>query len=134
MSSVSYQPLPDQRRAPLGRRAIGFLLVVAVHILLAIMLFMLTPTTPRRRDEAEPKSFTLVPIPPPPVKRAPAPPKKQAVGGASPRSHARPTKAKTAAATNAPPVPSTVPSKPFGTELFDAVDIAALPNHRSDRA
>lgn len=125
MRSAAYHPSPDGRRAPLGRRAIALLLVLSVHVLLVILLFALTPRSPPAPSEAH--SFTLLPVVPKPTavkaKRA-----KRASGGAATRSTAKATAAPVKSAVQTP----SQASKPFATELFDAVDIAALPNHRGD--
>lgn len=123
MRSAFHQP-PSGRSRPLGRRATIFLLVLGVHVLLAVVLLMLTPPPPPTAPAA--KVFTLTP-PAKPVTPAPVPRAKRASGGApkSPRPSTR-----IAAATRAKP---TAPAVPFGTELFDAVDIAKLPNQRRDR-
>jgi len=128
MRSTPYSPPSDRRRAPLGRRATIFLLVLAIHVLLVFVLLMLAPrqhpTVP-----PEPKAFTLLPIQPPSTP-APAPRVKSKSGGAAPHSSPKPSKTTTPKAHAQPS--SKEGQKPFGTELFDAVDIAALPNHRND--
>lgn len=108
-----------------GRRAVIFALVVAVHVLLVVVLMMLAPPPSPRPPDTAPRAFTLTPLAGPTLAKAVAPRAKRSAGGAPPRSTPRP----------APPRPKPpVPPKPFGTELFDAVDIAALPNHRAETA
>ncbi len=118
----AFFPTPSERR-----RAAVFLLIVALHALVAWLAFLhkLTVLKP-----PVPKVFNLIPIPAPtptpePV-RKPTPKPKQKVAGASPKPAARPPAAVKPTAKPAP--------KLFGTELFEAVDITKLPNHSKDNA
>ena len=123
MPSATYQPSSAAPREPLGRRAAAFLFVVAVHILLVVVLFLLAPTRSLRTDA--PKIFEMSQIP------APRPASKAATRAKRPAS--KPAAAK--AATPTPrPEPKAPPSpKLFDTELFAGVDITKLPNQRADR-
>lgn len=123
MASATSQPA-DENRTRLGGRAIALLLVLAIHVLLVVMLLMLAPPRPSL-TERKPSVFVLVPVPTPKAPRAPVAKAKRTVSGA-PRSAGKPAPA----ATKAPEKPG---SQPFGTELFDAVDIAKLPNHSGDK-
>ncbi len=115
----AFFPNPSERR-----RGAVFLLIVALHLLVAWLAFLhkLTIVKP-----TVPKVFNLIPIPAPkptpePVKR-PTPKARQKVAGAA-ASAPRPP---------APVKPTATPApKLFGTELFEAVDITKLPNHSKD--
>jgi len=58
MATAFFPSLAGDRR--FGRRATGFILVVAVHVLLALLLLLLTPAVPP--VPSVPKTFTLSPI------------------------------------------------------------------------
>ena len=119
MSSAIFQPSPDRQREPIGRRATAFLVVVAVHVLLAFMLLMLTPARPHLPDG--PKIFEMLSISED-KKPTPKP---------APRTQRAASKPKPVA----PPAPPTPPApKLFDKLLFDAVDISKLPSHHSDSA
>jgi hypothetical protein len=127
MATAFFPSLAGDRR--FGRRATGFILVVAVHVLLALLLLLLTPAVPP--VPSVPKTFTLSPIRAPDLAKAKTVQAKHAHAGAPPRK----APSRTVAKTTAVPPPSTAPSsKAFTTELMDAVDIAALPNHKNDTA
>ena len=115
----AFFPTPSERR-----RAAVFLLIVALHLLVAWLAFtqrlsMLKPPLP--------KVFNLIPIhaptPTPEPTKKPTPKQKQKVAGAA-KSAARPPARVKPTAQPAP--------KLFGTELFEAVDITKLPNHSKD--
>lgn len=118
-------PLPDRRPARLAGRTVALLLVIAVHLLLIAVLLLLAPPGPPPRD-AEPTVVRMIPLPKPP-----SPVTKVArirkAGGAASKSPVKATRKP------APAQPMPDPgSRPFATELMDAVDIAALPNRKGD--
>ena len=125
MLAVPHQPVHGRRRRRLGSRAITLLIVLGVHVGVALTLLLLAPSLPHR-STIDAKVFQLIQLPNPPAPQTQA---KRAVKPATRRATAR-------AAAAAPPPARTV-AKPaaalFGTELFEAVDIAKLPNHRSER-
>lgn len=120
----AYDPALRRRaRAPLARRTIAFLVVLAVHALLGLALLLLTPEK-RQPPASEPRVFVLLPPPAPAAKPA----REKAV---APRKPAAAAKAPPAAP---PPVPLPEPPpepKLFDKQLFDAIDIAKLPNQRA---
>ncbi len=117
----------DQDRKPIRRRAIALAIVVAIHILLALVLLLISPPEPVR-PAGDDKIFTLLPDKSP--EPQPAKAEKQAAKAAPKRRQA--SRAIT------PPTPPVVPKapgdKPFEKLLFDAIDIAQLPNHKQELA
>ncbi len=116
-------------RPKLSRRATGLIAVILVHLLLALLLLSLNPK--REKAPPGPKTFTLSPIQAPTPAKKPVVQAKHAHAGAPPRK--APSRVVTKPLVKVPKSeqPST---KPFTTELMDAVDISALPNHKSDVA
>lgn len=128
MIPVTFPPQLERRRRPLGRRAVALLLVITVHILLALIVFLITPAKPPKPPEAEARVFQLSPIATPKPKPAVRKPAKRTSGAPPRKAPPRPVAVATTAA------PAAKPTEKFGTELFDAIDIAALPNHRDELA
>ncbi len=123
MRVAFYPVLAGERRQPIGRRSIAFLLTLAAHILLGLLLFLLTPEL---HKPPLPKVFEMLSISP--SKPAPkAAVKATSAAAAKPRAKPKPV-------TPHPRMTSPAPPKLFGTELFDAIDIAKLPNHRAEIA
>ena len=117
----AFYPTPSERR-----RAAVFVLIVAVHVLVAWLVLTNKLSVPKL---SEPKVFNLIPIPAPTPTPEPTPkptPKaRRKVAAASRTPAARPPAAVKPTVKPAP--------KLFGTELFEAVDIAKLPNHSKDK-
>jgi hypothetical protein len=129
MRAAFFPEAAGRARSRLGRRATGLALVIVVHLLLALLLLMLTPKLPPA--PTGPKTFTLSPI------RAPSLAKKPVVAARHAHAGAPPRKAPSHAVTKplvAAPKSDRPSTKPFTTELMEAVDIAALPNHKNDTA
>ncbi len=130
---VAYFPLAgDERpgvRRPLGRRATGLLLVLLVHVLLALLLLSLNGKAPTAPPTVT--SFSLSPIRAPTQAKKPVAQAKRARAGAPPRKAPSHAVTKPLVAVPKSDQPST---KPFTTELMEAVDIAALPNHKNETA
>ncbi|GGE09167.1 hypothetical protein GCM10011529_14420 [Polymorphobacter glacialis] len=106
---------------PDRRRTIALLIVLAVHILLALILLLLSPPqSPTRPDE--PKIFEMMPPPAPKPVEKPSPKKKT-------EARPKPSPKKPIA----PPVQPPLPPQPklFDKLLFDAIDISKLPNQNS---
>jgi len=118
MASATYQPLPNRQRQPIGRRATAFLFVLAIHVLLAIVLLVLTPPRPSKPNDI--KTFELLSFSKPKATPTPAKRRQRAASKPLPRVPAPPR-------LTAPPAP-----KLFETQLFGAIDITKLPNHRND--
>ncbi len=96
--------------------------MLAIHLLLALALLKLGPPDWRKAAGiSELKVFNVLPEKAP-EKPAPSPQPKRRDPGAKPRAKVIVT------------VPNPDPPKLFGTELFDAVDITKLPNHREELA
>jgi len=134
MRSASFQSPSDQRHPSLGRRATGFLLALAIEILIAIALLRLG-SSPPRPPEAKPRPVAFQLMPEPQIAPKPAPRSrtvakvKHASGGAAPRSPAPlPVPAVP------PPAPPATPPKllVLSKEQFAASDISNLPTHRGD--
>nr|WP_310524543.1 hypothetical protein [Polymorphobacter sp.] len=104
------------------RRAIAFLLVVAIHVLLAFVLLLVTPARQVFLEMA-PKTFEMLPSIAPPAQQAPKPKPK--------RTTSKPA-AKSAAKLPVVPPVATPDTKLFETQLFEAVDISKLPNRRNE--
>ncbi len=117
------RPQPDGQRTPLGRRAGALLFVLAVHLLLGLVLLTLSPPAWHKAITATALRVFNVPPSPEPAKPKPTPKAVHREKGAAPRPH--PVVAK-------PVMPT--PPKLFGTEMFEAVDISKLPNHRDEVA
>ena len=115
------------RRLP-GRRAMVFALVVLLHLVLALLFIFAQPGSRRRAPEPATKLFQILAPRP-----APTPPATTRA-----RRAAKGTPAEAPLAVVVAPKPKIVlPSadtRPFTTELFDAVDIAALPNRKGEAA
>jgi protein TonB len=127
MRLASFSPFADRDRAPVGRRAIAFVIVVAIHILLALVLLLISPPN-LVRPAGDDKVFTLLPDKSP--EPQPAKAEKQAAKAAPKRRQvSRPI---------TPPTPPVAPKepgdKPFEKQLFDAIDIAQLPNYKDELA
>lgn len=122
--SPAYAPT-SPARPPLARRTIALLVVLAIHALLVAVLLLLAPAAPPE-PPAEPSVFVLLPPTPKAASKPaarPAPRRKSAP--ATPRP----------ATTPLPPRPEPPPEpKLFDKQLFDAVDIARLPNQRAETA
>jgi protein TonB len=118
MRSAIFQPAEDGSRRRIGGRALAFALVIAIHLLLAIMLLFLTPAL---KKLPIPKVFELSSY------NAPKPAEKQQPKKAASASTPQPKTPKT------PPVDtSKAPEgKLFDKILFDAVDITKLPNQKA---
>ncbi len=124
MQLASSLPVPDVSRRPIGRRALALLVVILVHILLVVILLLLAPPKPPGNGDKA-KVFTLSEIAADKPKPVKAPSPKPRTKGAPPATAKTPT----------PPVKApTPPPTPFGTQLFEAVDIAKLPNHKAELA
>ncbi len=117
---------PAIGRAPVTRRALAFVLVVIIHILLALALLLITPKRPPKFGDPA-SVFTLLPD------RAPAP-------TPAPKPAAKPIPKQPITAPKAPrpevvvKSPPTPDSKPFTVQLFDAIDIAKIPNRKAEQA
>jgi len=111
----------------LSRRATGLVLVLLVHLLLALLLLSLNGKVPS--PPPLPKTFSLSPIRAPDLVRKATAPAKRVRSRAPPRKAASAVMAKPVVAMPKSDQPST---KPFTTELMDAVDIAALPNRKDE--
>lgn len=109
-------------RAPLGRRAVALLVVLLVHALLVLVLIMLAPP-----ERPPPEALVFEARAVPDAAKTPAPkPAKRAV--------ARPAAKRAVAPAPKVVLPPSPDSKPFDTHLFEAVDIAKLPNVREQQA
>lgn len=125
----SAHPVPAPARRPLpGRRALVFAAVVLLHALLVLLFIFVQPVLRRPPSEPVTKLFQILAPRP-----APTPP-------ATTHAHhaAKGTPAKAPSSVVVAPKPKIVTpsadSRPFKTEMFDAVDIAALPNHKGETA
>ncbi len=116
---VAYHDPTTGQRQPLSRRAVVLLFVLLVHAFLVGLLLLLTPQAPPGKPEA--RSFTLLPDQVIAPKPTPKPAIKTTLKGATKR-------------TPVQPKPIAPPEKLFGTEMFEAVDITKLPNHREELA
>ena len=115
---------PDQPRAPVGRRAIAFALVVLVHLLLAVMLLFLTPEF---RKIVAPKVFEMSSY------EAPKPAQQQEQkrsAAAKPQPKPQPQTPKS------PPLDTTEApdGKLFDKQLFEAIDITKIPNRKAEQS
>jgi hypothetical protein len=119
---------------PVSRRALAFVIVLLVHILLALALMLITPKAPPKFGDPA-NVFTLLPDRPPAPKPAPRPAAKPAPKAAAKTKPIKPVNLPKAPApkvvVQSPPTPD---SKPFTVQLFDAIDIAKLPNHKAELA
>lgn len=123
----------ERRFALPGRRVLALAVVLAVHAVLVVLFFTLAPEQTRRPAAAPgPKMFQLAPSPEPQPTPKPAPAKRKA-RGAPPRPRAKPAEKPGAAAARAEAAKAAeAAQQPFGTELFEAIDIAKLPNVRNE--
>ena len=112
---------------PLSRRALAFGIVLLIHILLALALLFITPKGPPKFGDPA-SVFTLLPDRPPSPAAKPA-------AKAAPKAVRKPMSVPKAPAPKViVPSPPTPDSKPFTVQLFDAIDIAKLPNHKAEQA
>ncbi|MBC7507089.1 MAG: hypothetical protein H7267_15440 [Sandarakinorhabdus sp.] len=110
--------LPNRQRERLSGRALAFIIVVLVHLLLAGVLLLLTPDKPQPHNNDTPNVFILLPDPTPQRQRKPAP-------------KARPPASKALTRTPVPPPKKPEPpAKPvvFGDLAYNAFDIAKIPS------
>ena len=120
MPSASYQSSSKRRRA------IGFGLAVAAHLLvLVIMLTMAPKLVPQ--DKKDPTAFTMFDVPKPVPD--PGPKAVEVVKKKTTSSSSAPGRAPAPQPAKAPPVPPTPPTPTLigGHELFEAADISNLP-------
>lgn len=118
MASVLDRFLPGRQRAPLRGRALAFVIVLIVHLLLALVLVFLTPSPPEKRNDNTPSTFVLLPDAEPQRARKAA-------------RRAKPAASKPLATTTVPPPEKpAVASKPvvFGDIPYKSVDIAQMPS------
>lgn len=121
---------PSERsRQPLSKRALALAFVVAVHLALVVLFLSLNPRAVQLAGETRITAFNLAPVATP--KPTPKPEKKKASPAKAKREPQRPRAA--SPAVTLPPSKSDA-SKPFTTELFEAVDISKLPNHSAEIA
>ncbi len=115
MRSAFWQPPMDRRRA------ITFLIVIALHILLVAIFILLSPPRPHGPEvPRDIQAFNVLPS----LKESPKPapkPKQTAAKAAKP------------AAAKAVAVPAP-PTKLFTVQMFEGVDISKLPNHSAEVA
>lgn len=85
--SLPHSRFHDLRRSALGRRATAFLLALAIHVLLILMLLTLAPEIIQpKKEQRNPVSFTLAPSPSPkPATQAEKPVKKPKASGGAPK-------------------------------------------------
>ena len=122
MVSVLDRFLPGRQRERISGRALAFIIVVLVHLLLASILLVITPPRPKPLNDNTPNTFILLPDPAPQRERTPAPKAKP------PAAKAPPTKAPKAPVP--PPQKPLPPSKPvvFGDLAYNAIDISKMPS------
>jgi protein TonB len=118
MRAAFLHPGPGEAENPLSRRIIAFAIVVAIHVLLALMLLFITPQI---KKAVLPKVFEMTsyeaPKPSPTVAR-----KRTAAAKPTPKTP------------KAPPVDTTAApdARLFDKQLFDAIDITKIPNRRAE--
>ncbi|HWK36209.1 hypothetical protein, partial [Sphingomonas sp.] len=129
MAASSYQSVSGRRRDPLGRRAIGLGLAIAVHVI-GVLLVLLMPAPTFFKRPPPPERFEVQSIPADRIAPKPKPrgtvtrARQTAGGGAPPR-----TPAPTPPAPPAETTPEPTPPKMIvlSKDAFAAADIASLP-------
>ncbi|KAB7648307.1 hypothetical protein [Polymorphobacter fuscus] len=114
--------LPGRQRERLSGRALAFVVVLLVHLLLALVLIFLTPPGPKKRNDNTPNVMVLLPDSEPQRERKAAP---RAKAASKPLATPRPS------TTPIPPVATPAPpTKPviFGDLAYNSVDIAKIPS------
>ncbi len=110
--------VPDRWRDRINGRALAFIIVVLVHLLLALVLLLINPPGPKPRNDNTPSVFVLLPDSTPQRARKSA-------------ARKRPAASKHVATTPVPPPERpVVPAKPviFGDLAYNAVDISRMPS------
>lgn len=125
MASPSFAArVSEWQQSPRARRVLSFLVVVAVHILLAIVLLTMTPEFAKMAKQVT--AMELLPDLEPPAAKSLAKKAQKPVDKPQPPTSTIP-----------PPIVKMErpPSEPlFEKQLFDAVDITKLPNAKAESA
>lgn len=122
---------PRRLRTPASRRAVSFVLAIAAHVLIFLLLLRLAPSPPPPVIDEPPTTFTMTPEP---EAAKPAPRARKVAKVARSTASAAPaaaTRATPAVPVKTPPPPPVL--MPGGMELFEAADIGKLHGDAGDR-